>query len=284
VDRGCRLSRACEPENRLVAREPGRRWEAAVKSQRQLGDACDRWQRAAPAKLGGTAASSIRALAADLPAVPAAATTTPADRQRAARPRPEKVVVTVGRAGERVGVLLRWVGGAVRPHALARPVMRYGQQSDCPRLVERLRRLCAGRLTSAAIADRVSAGGFRPPKRAGRFTSATAQKLTARLGLARRERHGTATGPGPGEYRRMHLARRLGVSRDTVRGWVRRGWVTTRAGADGHHVIWAGADELRRLGQLPGVRPSWANRERLAARRRPRPRPSPSGDRPTKPG
>ena len=45
---------------------------------------------------------------------------------------------------------------------------------------------------------------------------------------------------------------------------------TTRTDADGHHVIWADADELRRLGQLPGLRPSWANKDRLAALRRPK--------------
>ena len=80
------------------------------------------------------------------------ATTTPADRRRVARLLLEKVFVTVEKASERVDVVLHWVGGAVRPHALARPVMRYSQQSDYPRLVERLRRLCAVRLTSAAIA------------------------------------------------------------------------------------------------------------------------------------
>jgi hypothetical protein len=67
---------------------------------------------------------------------------------------------------------------------------------------------------------------------------------------------------------------RVGVSRDTIRGWVRRGWVATRRDSDGHHVIWADADELRRLGQLPGLRPSWANKEKLAALRRPKPRPA----------
>jgi hypothetical protein len=90
------------------------------------------------------------------------------------------VVVTVGKARERVDVVLHWVGGAVRPHTLARPVMRYSPQSDYPRLVERLRQLCVDRLTSAASADRLNAEGLRPPKRAGRFTEATGQKLTAR--------------------------------------------------------------------------------------------------------
>ena len=160
---------------------------------------------------------------------------------------------------------------------------RYRDRSDYPLLVERLRRLCADRLTSAAIADRLNAEGFRPPKRAGRFTGATVLKLTAGLGLARRERHGSAAGLGPDEYRPMQLARRLGVSRDTVWGWVQRGWVTTRADADGHHVIWVDADELRRLAQLSGLRPSWENKEKLAALRRPKPRPKPGETRTTSP-
>src|SRR5204862_90987 len=85
VDRAARQYHACEPENRLVARELERRWEAALHEQRQLDDEYDRWQRSAPTRLSDTAMSSIRALAADLPAVWSAATTTPADRQRVAR-------------------------------------------------------------------------------------------------------------------------------------------------------------------------------------------------------
>jgi hypothetical protein len=264
-----------------VARELERRWEEALRAKRQLDDEYERWLRAAPAVLSDDAVSSIRALAADLPAVWAAPTTTPADRQRIARLLLEKVVVTVDKTSERVDVRLHWVGGAVRGHAIARPVTRYSQRSDYPRLVVRLRELCTGRLNSATIAGRLNAEGFRPPKRAGRFTGEMVRRLTAHLGLARRERHGSVTGLGPDEYRPMGLARRLGVSRDTVRGWVRHGWVTTRTDADGHHVLWADADELRRLGQLPGLRPSWANKERLAALRRPKPKPG--TNRPTDP-
>ena len=102
ADRARRQYDAVEPENRLVARELERRWEEALKAQRQLGDEYDRWQRGAPAKLSDTAASSIRALAADLPAVWSAGTTTPADRQWVARLLLERVVVTVDRASERV--------------------------------------------------------------------------------------------------------------------------------------------------------------------------------------
>jgi DNA invertase Pin-like site-specific DNA recombinase len=274
VDRAARQYQACEPENRLVARELERRWEEALKQQRQLDDEYDRFVRSAPAELSDKALSSIRALAADLPAVWSAATTTPADRQRIARLLLERIVVTVDRTSERVDVELHWVGGAVRSHTLTRPVSRYGHQSNYPRLVARLRELCAGRLNSSAIAERLNAEGFCPPKRTTRFSGEMVRRLTAHLGLARRARHGSSTGLGPDEYRPMGLARRLGISRDTVRRWLRTGWVTARRDEEGHRVIWADASELRRLRELHQLPRTWANKARLAKLKKPKPRPA----------
>jgi DNA invertase Pin-like site-specific DNA recombinase len=197
VDRAARQYQACEPENRLVARELERRWEEALKQQRQLDDEYSRFERSAPAELSDKALSSIRALAADLPAVWAADTTTPADRQRIARLLLERVVVTVDKASERVDVQLHWIGGVVRSHTITRPVTRYCQQSDYPRLVARLRELCTGRDNSAAIAEQLNAEGFCPPKRTDRFTGEMVRRLTAHLGLARRQRHGSTNEAPP---------------------------------------------------------------------------------------
>jgi hypothetical protein len=144
-----------------------------------------------------------------------AATTTPAERQRIARLLIEQVCVTVDKTSERVDVELRWVGGLVQSHTLGRPVTRYDLQSDYPRLVERLRALCGERLSSAAIAERLNAEGFRPPKRTNRFTGQMVLRLTSHLGLERRERHGSPAGLGRDEYRPMGLARRLGMSRSS---------------------------------------------------------------------
>jgi hypothetical protein len=112
VDRAARQYQACEPENRLVARELERRWEEALKQQRQLDEEYERFARSAPAELDEEAMSSIRALAADLPAVWSAASTTPADRRLVARLLLERVVVTVQKEGERVEVELH--GSAAR--------------------------------------------------------------------------------------------------------------------------------------------------------------------------
>ena len=274
VDRAARQYQACEPENRLVARELERRWEEALKQQRQLADEYARFERSAPAELSDKALSSIRALAADLPAVWSAATTTPADRQRIARLLLERVVVSVDKASERVDVRLHWVGGAVQAHTITRPVTCYGQQSDYPRLVARLRELCTGRDNSAAIAERLNAEGFRPPKRTKRFSGEMVRRLTAHLGLVRRQRHGSTTGLGADEYRPMGLARRLGIRRETVRRWLRAGWLNVRRDDDGHRVIWADAGELRRLRELRDLPRTWANKKRLAKLKKPKPRPA----------
>jgi DNA invertase Pin-like site-specific DNA recombinase len=274
TERAARQYQACEPENRLVARELERRWEEALKQERQLGDDYDRWQRSAPAELSPATAAAIRALAADLPAVWAAPTTTPADRQRIARLLLDRVVVIVDKASERVDVSLHWVGGDVQSHTLARPVRRYDQHSAYPRLTARLRALCGQRRPAAAIAEQLNAEGFHPPKRTTRFTRPMVLRLIGLLGLGRREPDGSAAGLGPNEYRPAGLAERLGINRDTVRRWIRVGWVHGRRDESGHHVIWADAGELRRLRELHRLPRTWANKARLNKLTKPGPRPA----------
>jgi hypothetical protein len=265
---------ACAPEHRLVARELERRGEDALHQQRQLEEAFERWQRAAPARLSAEDKRAMRSLAADLPAVWQAVTTSAADRQRIARLLLERVAVTVDKTSARIEVELHWAGGLVQSHTLTRRVSRSDQQTDYPRLVQRLRALCGEQLSSAAVAARLNAEGFRPPKRTDRFTRSMVLRLTAHLGLTRRARHGRLAGRGPNEYRPASLARRLGICRDTVRRWLRAGWLNARRDADGHHIIWADADELRRLRQLHQLPRTWPNKRRLAELQKPKQRPA----------
>jgi hypothetical protein len=72
----------------------------------------------------------------------------------------------------------------------------------------------------------------------------------------------------------MGLARRLGISRDTVRRWLRAGWLNLRRDDDGHHVIWADASELSRLRELHELPRTWANKARFAKLKEPKPRPA----------
>ena len=251
AERAARQYQACEPENRLVGRELERRWEEALKSQRQLEDEYERWQRTAPGRLSPDDERAIRSLAADLPAVWRAATTTPAERQRIARLLIEQVSVTVDKASERVDVELHWVGGLVESHTLSRPVRRYDLQADYPRLVARLRALV--RRAAERRGDR------RAAQRRGLPAAEAGRPVQPGDGAA------APVAPGPGPPRAARQPRRAwaatstaraawrggwGSSRDTVRRWLRAGWLTSRRDAEGHHVIWADASELRRLREL----------------------------------
>jgi DNA invertase Pin-like site-specific DNA recombinase len=273
ADRVFRQYQACEPENRLVARELERRWEEALKQQRQLEQEFACWQQTAPTRLTEQDQAAIKALADDLPALWAAETTTPADRQRIARLLLERVEVIVDKESEQVDVKLHWLGGEIRQHSLARRVSRYTQQLGYPRLVERLKELCKSRLSSSQIAQRLNEEGFRPPKRTNHFSGAMVARLTAEMGIQRRQRHGSVSGLGPGEYRPATLARKLGVKRDTVRRWLRAGWLRTRRDEDNHTIIWADSDEVRRLQELHKLPRTWENKRRLEQLKKPKERP-----------
>ena len=99
------------------------------------------------------------------------------------------------------------------------------------------------------------------------------RRLLWHLDLARREPHGSLAGLGRDEYRPGSLARRLGISRDTVRRWLKAGWLTSSRDAEGHHVIWADASELARLRELHELPRTWATKDRLAELTKPKARP-----------
>src|SRR5207249_4046055 len=138
----------------------------------------------------------------------------------------------------------------ISEHTISRPVSRYDQQTEYPRLVNRLKELCSEKLSSSEIAEKLNAEGFRPPKRTDHFTGTMVLRLTTQLGLTERKRPGSTEGLGKDEYRPGGLAKKLGVKRDTVRRWMRVGWVNVHKDDEGHYIIWADADELDRLRQL----------------------------------
>jgi hypothetical protein len=257
---------ACEPENRLVARALERQWEQALRQQRQLQEEFERFKQATPSRLTAQQQQAIRALAA---------TTTAQGRKQMARLLLERVTVFVDKESDQVNVKLRWAGGAQTEQVMARPAVRYSQQGGQGRLVSRLEELCGEGLSCADMAEKLNAEGFRPARRAKGFNKAVVLRLCQQCGLSSHGRHGGHKGLGQDEYRPAGLARKLGVPRETLKRWLRRGWVNVRPDERGHHIAWADADELRRLRQLHRLGRSAGNRERLAALTKPKQRPTP---------
>jgi DNA invertase Pin-like site-specific DNA recombinase len=276
ADRAARQYHACEPENRLVARTLERRWDEALQEVQRLEADYDRFTRSQPRLLGDADRAQIRRLAEEVPALWHSPTTTAADRRQIAHLLIERVVLTVDPADDRAAVRLEWAGGAAQEHRVRRAVRGYDDQSDWPRLSARLAALHGKGQTPAVIAAALDGEGFRPPKRADRFTAGMVRRLLDRLGL--RPRVSRRTSPPGGlnasEWWLHDLAGHLGLSPHTLHGWRRKGWLHARQvyGRGSPWAVWAGDAELDRLRQLQSCPRLWSNRERLAALRIPSPR------------
>src|SRR5436305_81665 len=112
------------PPNRLVVRQLERDWEDALAAHAGLADAYERHQRTHPARLTAAELAHIRALAADIPAIWTAPTTTHADRKALLRAIIDAVQVAADGASERVHISVVWAGGARTDADLTRPVAR----------------------------------------------------------------------------------------------------------------------------------------------------------------
>jgi hypothetical protein len=253
ADRAARQYHACEPEHRLVARTLERAWEETLAAQQRLEEDDARFARAQPRGLAAAERAAIRRLAADIPALWHAPTTTPAERKGIVRQVVGRVVVDAVGASERVRVTVEWGGGGALDGEAVRPIARLADLSTYPRLCERLRALSRAGLSAAAIAARLEAEGYRSARPDRPLGVSTVRLLQRRLGLrALRPRTLPREGLGPDEWWASDLAAALGMTRGTLETWLRRGWVTAyqRDEPLRRWVVRADAAELARLRAL----------------------------------
>jgi DNA invertase Pin-like site-specific DNA recombinase len=256
TERAARQYQAVEPENRLVARELERRWEEALQTQGQRAEDYERFCRSQPAALSAAEQQQIRSLAADIPQLWHADTTTAAERQRLIRFLIEQIDVGVQGETDQVEVTIRWAGGCVSRHTLTRAVQRYEQLSDYGRLRTRIAELRAEGQSMAAVAECLNQEGFHPPKRAARFTSAMVSGFLAKGGRSGPRPQALSAGGllQKGEWLLTDLARQLGMPSATLHRWRKVGWVHARKlpVPGGHWALWAEGAELKRLARLRG--------------------------------
>ena len=269
AERARRQYDAVEPENRLVARTLERRWEEKLAAQQQLEEAYHRALRDLPRALSERERAMIRRLAADIPALWTAPTTTYADRKELVRQVVERVAVNAEGASERVHVTIEWVGGEQTRGVVRRPIQRTDALSTYPEICERVRTWVEAGLPATSIAERLNAEGYRPP-RGQRFGVQAVRQLRRRLGLSgHRPRRNPRTGLATDEWWRSELARTLGIPTGTLDSWIERGWVRARQEPRGlrRWIVWADAAEVERLRQFrqrpldDAIRQRWLQRQ-----------------------
>jgi hypothetical protein len=154
---------------------------------------------------------------------------------------------------------------------------------DFPRLLDRVAELRGQKLSSAQIAERLNAEGFRPPKRRATFNAGMVRCIFYRRNSS--QARPAAYDLRPGEWWFTDLARELRLPHPTLYSWLRRGWVNATqldaplAGpaSQGRWVLWADDEELDRLRRLRDCPRSWHGKPQAAELTRPKPRPGGSG-------
>jgi hypothetical protein len=276
ADRAARQYQACEPENRLVARTLERRREEALRAVQELGSEFDRFVRSQPRLLGAAERERVRRLAEEVPMLWQAPTTTPAGRRQVVRLLVDRVVLTVGPGDDRVAARAEWAGGAIRERAIHRPAQGYRDQQSWSAPGTRLAELHGRGEAPKAIAAILDREGFRPPKRASRFTAGMVRRLLHGLGLRPRVSRASSSPAAvlSSDERWLHdLARSLGLSPHTLPDWRKKGWLRARqvGGRGGPWAVWTDGSGLDRLRALRACPRTWPYRERLAELRVPKP-------------
>jgi DNA invertase Pin-like site-specific DNA recombinase len=245
-----RRYRAVDPENRLVAATLENAWDEALRKQRQTQEDYDRFLRESPPRLTDQERATIEALARDIPALWQAPATTNVERKRILRCLIDRVVVHVRCDSEHTEAIIHWKGGYQSQHEFIRPVKTYAQLRDFETLLARVVQLREAGSNAEDIAATLNQEGFRPPKSPGSFNKPMIYQLLKRRGLIGNERsHDELLQEH--EWWLTDLARELQMSDSKLRDWSTRGWVHYRkTPLQGYRVLWADADEVKRLKQL----------------------------------
>jgi excisionase family DNA binding protein len=215
-----------EPENRLVARSLEARWEARLAALAEAGQALQATQDTLPPAPGRT---ELERLAADLPGLWHAPTTSVKDRKRLLRTLIADVTVLPEPDRSKVRIGIRWHTGATDELVAGRPVHPGTARRTPAAAVELVRRL--GPTTSNdELVTRLNAAGHR-----------TGHGRPFDIDAVQWIRHAhqiPVPGPyGPGEISVAEAARRLGCSTGVIYHWIHTGQLTARRGSASRFCI-----------------------------------------------
>lgn len=218
TERAERAFQACEPENRLVARNLEARWEARLAALAEAEKALVQAQSALPSL---PSRAELEVLTGDVARLWHAESTSSRDRKRLLRTLISDVSVLpepdLGKA--RIGI--RWHTGASDEIVVARRMKVKQWSHTGPAAVEMVRSLA--HLSNREIAERLDEAGYRTG--AGRpFRRVEVANLRIYHDIP------SAEFLKDGSLPASQVAKRLGICPHTVIDWVEKGWLTAHRG------------------------------------------------------
>ncbi len=208
AQRAERRYRACDPDNRLVARGLEAQWESALQELKAAEAELANRERSRPRALTGEERDSILSLGKDLKSVWSAPTTSDRDRKELLRSLLEEVSLSVARENSNAHLMLRWRGGLLSDLDVPLPRSHPAPIRTAEHTIDLLRRLAAhypdaviagilnrqGRKTATGLsftANRVSSlrthwniSCFEPSEQTNDAPCVTVERAAQALGVA----------------------------------------------------------------------------------------------------
>ena len=226
ADRAERAFCQVEPDNRLVARSLEARWEARLAALAEAEQALQAAQDTLPPL---PSRDDLEKLAADLPGLWNAPTTSARDRKRLLRTLIADVTVLPEPDQAKVRIGIRWHTGATDELTADRPV-HPGTARRTPAAAIELARQLGPATGNDELAARLNAAGYR-----------TGHGREFDIDAVQWIRHAykiPVPDPcGPGEISVAEAARRLGCSTGVIYHWIHTGQLTARRGPAGRVCI-----------------------------------------------
>jgi DNA invertase Pin-like site-specific DNA recombinase len=227
-----------DPDNRLVASELERRWEAALIELRRAEEALARRAIAAPRQAVGIdprLRAKVVALGQQLPELWADPATRREHRKALLRCLIDKVVIRRS-ARDRAEVRIVWRGGATTELAVMMPVNALAALPRHAEMEQRVCELAANGLHDDEIARMLTAEGHRSPWRGAEVLTSTVRGIRLRHGM-KTARQRTRWPAVPGCLTVAQLAERLRIPQKWIRTQLRRGALRAMHEASGRYLF-----------------------------------------------
>lgn len=238
AERAARQFHAVEPEHRLVARNLEDAWEEKLRVQCELQEQYERFLQEQPQPLTAKDQARIEQLAADVPALWNAATTTDADRKEILREIIDHIVVDVEGATEWVEARVHWAGGQQTYTRFRRPIRTSCKLSNADPLIKRVCQLLDDELSASKAAEVLKAEGYKTA-RGGAFSESSVRSIMRHHGF-KSTRSKARKNPGPigeNEYFISELTRELQIGTSKVYGRIYAGKIPARQSKDGRWLV-----------------------------------------------
>jgi DNA invertase Pin-like site-specific DNA recombinase len=224
TERAQRQYQSVEPENRLVARNLEKNWEAKLRAAEKLEHEYEQWRRSHSLTVTAADRQEILALGQNIPKIWHAETTTHVDRKRIARLLIKDVLLDKTRKTGEVWIQINWQTGAISHHWVKPRVRRYNDMEQAHDLRHRTEDLKTAGNRDEDIAEILSEEGFKTTT-GGRIDRGAVWHLRQIWGIDsdKKARRKVTERWDDGSYTLEGAAVVIGVHPRTIYTWIGRG-------------------------------------------------------------